>query len=50
MSRCTKFRDEILLRGGGGFFRLDCGIDMKFVKHVLEFLILIYVCIKSDVI
>ena len=28
----------------------DCGFDMYFVKHVLEFLILIYVRIKSDVI
>ena len=28
----------------------DCGFDIYFVKHVLEFLILIYVRIKSDVI
>ena len=27
----------------------DCGFDIFFVKHVLKFLILIYVCIKSDV-
>ena len=28
----------------------DCGFDIIFVKYVLKFLILIYVCIKSDVI
>ena len=28
----------------------DCGFDIYFVKHVLEFLILIYVRIKSDAI
>ena len=28
----------------------DCGFDLYFVKHVLEFLILIYVRIKSEVI
>ena len=27
----------------------DCGFGIYFVKHGLEFLILIYVCIKSDV-
>ena len=27
----------------------DCGFDMNFVRHVLELLILICVCIKSDV-
>ena len=27
----------------------DCGFDLYFVKHVLEFLILIYVLYKSDV-
>ena len=26
-----------------------CGFDYVFVKHVLELLIIIYVCIKSDV-
>ena len=28
----------------------DCGIDLYFVKHVLECLILIYLLYKSDVI
>ena len=27
----------------------DCGIDLYFVKHVLEFLILIYVLYKNGV-
>ena len=27
----------------------DCGFDLYFVKHVLEFLILIYVLYKSGV-
>ena len=29
--------------------KLDCGFDLYFVKHVLEFLILIYVLYKSGV-
>ena len=29
--------------------KLDCGFDFYFVKHLLEFLILIYVLYKSGV-